>query len=316
MTVRSAWPILMGLPLLVGCGGGKDLAPLPAGPVNFSRDVAPILFARCANCHRPGEAAPFSLLTYEEARDRAQQIREVTQTRFMPPWLPEAGHTSFQDERRLAVHEIDILSRWAAAGAPAGDVSELPPPPKFTSGWQLGEPDLILESPAFQLPAAGPDRFRNFVLSAPIGQPRWIRAVELRPENARVTHHARLAIDSSGESERRDAADPQPGYEGMAWGQDPKGQLITWTPGMLPDWGVSGAAWKLAPGAKLVLHSHLQPSGKEEEVRFGRRRLHAAGRGRPAFDFSARPQALSGDCRRGRFAGRASANSNCNSAIR
>ncbi len=127
---------------------------------------------------------------------------------------------------------------------------------------------MILESPRFDLPADGADRFRNFVLNVPGGQAHWIRAVELRPENPRVTHHARLGIDAAGESVRRDAADRDPGYEGMAWGQDPPGQLITWTPGMLPDMGAPDAAWRLEPDSKLVLHTHLQPSGKPEQVRF------------------------------------------------
>jgi tetratricopeptide (TPR) repeat protein len=164
--------------------------------------------------------------------------------------------------------EIDLLSEWVAAGALQGDPQDLPTPPKFISGWQLGRPDLVLESPTFDLPAAGPDRFRNFVLSVPIDRTRWIRAVELRPQNPRVTHHARLGIDTTLESVRRDAADSQTGYEGMAWGQDPKGQLITWTPGLSADTGAAGAAWKLAPDTKLVLHMHLQPSGKDESVQF------------------------------------------------
>jgi tetratricopeptide (TPR) repeat protein len=186
----------------------------------------------------------------------------------MPPWLPEAGHLKFQGERSLSEKEIETLDRWVAAGTPEGNVADLPPAPKFVPGWQLGKPDLVLESPSFQLPAAGTDRFRNFVLSSPIDRTRWIRAVELRPENPRVIHHARLGIDTTLESVRRDQADSQPGYEGMAWGQDPSGQLITWTPGMLPDKGTAGAAWKLTPDMKLVLHTHLQPSGKQEAVRF------------------------------------------------
>jgi tetratricopeptide (TPR) repeat protein len=213
------------------------------------------------------------LLTYGDARSRAKQIAEVTRTRFMPPWLPEPGHEAFANERRLNDSEVEILARWAGSGAPEGDASVLPAAPKFTKGWQLGEPDFVIESPAFTLPAGGPDRFRNFVLTVPEfngtgSASRWVRAVELRPVNARVTHHARMGIDSDGESWRRDQADPAPGYEGMAWGKDPPGQLMTWTPGMTADVGESGVAWRLESGSRLVLHTHLQPSGKDEEVRF------------------------------------------------
>ncbi len=256
------------LPLLSGCGNAQVAPSGSADSVTFCRDIAPILYTRCANCHRPGETAPFSLLTYRNAKARAAQIRDVTHRRFMPPWLPDGGDYIFQGERRLSEAEIELLGKWVAAGTPEGDARDLPPQPKFTSGWQLGTPDLVVESPAFELSADGPDRFRNFVLTVPLKQTRWIRAVELRPENPRVTHHARLGIDTTRESERRDAADPQPGYEGMAWGQDPKGQLITWTPGMLPDFGTAGAAWKLSPETKLVLHTHMQTSGKPEVVRF------------------------------------------------
>jgi tetratricopeptide (TPR) repeat protein len=262
------WSILILLVMLCGCRREQEASSVDATSVTFCRDVAPLLFSRCANCHRSGEAGPFSLLTYAEARAHARQIRDVTRSRFMPPWLPEAGHLKFLGERSLSDKEIETLGRWVAGGSPEGDVADLPPTPTFVPGWQLGTPDFVLESPSFQLPAAGMDRFRNFVLSAPIDQTRWIRAVELRPENPRVIHHARLGIDTTLESVRRDQADLQPGYEGMAWGQDPSGQLITWTPGMLPDKGTAGAAWKLTPDMKLVLHMHLQPSGKQETLRF------------------------------------------------
>ncbi len=280
MGARSFWPILLLLPIVGGCNSTKQAnsnsgpgAPADSttstGPSpTYCRDVAPILYARCAKCHRRGEVAPFSLLTFADAHAHARQIREVTEGRFMPPWLAEPGHVPFQDERRLTLAEINTLAKWVDAGAVEGDPHDLSPQPQFTPGWQLGKPDVVLESPPFQLPPDGPDRFRNFVLTVPLDRPRWIRAVELRPENLPVTHHARLGLDMDRESERRDAADPQPGYEGMAWGQDPKGQLITWTPGMTPDAGAAGAAWKLAPDTKLVLHTHLQPSGKTEAVRF------------------------------------------------
>jgi Tfp pilus assembly protein PilF len=236
--------------------------------VSFHRDVAPVLYARCASCHRPQGAAPFSLLAYEDARSRSGQIAEVTSSRFMPPWLPEAGHESLHGERRLTDHEIRILADWAEADAPEGDPNDAPPMPKFAAGWQLGEPDLVLESPTFELSADGPDRFRNFVIAVPPGVDHRVQAVELQPEKPKVTHHVRLGIDANNESTRRDAADAEVGYEGMAWGADPEGQLITWTPGMTPDAGTSGAAWRLTSDVKLVLHTHLQPSGKREPVRF------------------------------------------------
>lgn len=253
---------------LVGCGTSTDKTPESPAPVTFHREVAPILFARCAACHHPEGAAPFSLLSYADARKRAGQITEITKSRFMPPWLPEDGHVELLGNRRLSDNEIQVLAEWAANGAVEGDQDDAPDLPEFAADWQLGEPDLILSSPPFELSADGSDRFRNFVLPVPAGADRWVKAVELRPENPQVTHHARLGIDANGESARRDAADSEPGYEGMAWGQDPGGQLITWTPGMNADAGTAGAAWQLNSDAKLVLHTHLQPSGKREQVKF------------------------------------------------
>ena len=254
-----------------GCQQSADTAsvdtPSSVAPT-FNRDIAPLVYEKCATCHRPGEAAPFSLLSYEDARKRASQIAEVTGTRFMPPWLPRKGHGEFIGERRLSDREISLFESWAKSGAPAGDPADLPVPPTFIPGWQLGLPDVVLETPPYQLDGAGTDEFRNFVLEVPGVTQHWVQSIELRPTNPRVTHHARIGVDRTNESVRRDAADLLPGYDGMAWGQDPEGQLVTWTPGMLPDKGTRGVAWRLQPESVLVLHTHMQPTGKSEEVRF------------------------------------------------
>jgi tetratricopeptide (TPR) repeat protein len=236
--------------------------------VTFNRDVAPIIFGKCSRCHHPGEAAPFSLLTYEDVRRRATQIVEVTEKRLMPPWLPEPGAHEFAGDRHLSESELQTLKQWAAGGAPRGDDAELQLPPSFVAGWQAGTPDLVLESPAYTLAAHGSDVFRNFVVPIELEAPRWVRSIELRPENPRVTHHARLGVDSTRESDRRDAEDPEPGYAGMAWGQDPEGQLVIWAPGVITIPGTSAEAWRLNPKSCLVLHTHMQPSGKTEAVKF------------------------------------------------
>ncbi len=151
----------------------------------------------------------------------------------MPPWLPDAGQGDFLAARRLTEDELQTLRRWVEAGTPPGDAADSPPPPLFAEGWQAGAPDLVLQSPAFTLPGDGRDVFRNFVVPLNLGGPRWVSSIELRPDNPRVTHHARLGVDSSGESLRRTAEDGQPGYPGMAWGQDPDGQFVIWAPGMV-----------------------------------------------------------------------------------
>jgi tetratricopeptide (TPR) repeat protein/mono/diheme cytochrome c family protein len=236
--------------------------------VTFNRDVAPILFANCSTCHHSGDAAPFSLLTFEDARKRYKQIVDVTRRRFMPPWQPMPGHGEFAGARRLTDEQIQTLDNWAKAGAPRGEPGELPAAPKFVGGWQLGTPDLVLKTPEYELMAMGGDQFRNFVIPVDIETPRWVESIELRPMNPRATHHARLGVDRSRESIRRDADDRKPGYEGMAWGQDPDGQLVTWVPGMVAQPGMTGTAWRLYPRTCLVLHTHMQPTGKMEMVQF------------------------------------------------
>src|SRR5262249_21753497 len=129
--------------------------------VTFARDVAPIVFEKCATCHHPGQAAPFSLLTYDDVRRRAGQIVDVTQKRFMPPWLPADGHGDFVGGRRLTQHELDVFQRWRDTGTPLGDPAAMPAAPVFANGWQTGTPDIVLESPAYTMAGEGPDVFRN-----------------------------------------------------------------------------------------------------------------------------------------------------------
>src|SRR4051794_4421295 len=165
----------------------------PTGSVTFNRDVAPILFANCVTCHRPGETAPFSLLTFDDARRRARLIATAVSSHVMPPWPPESGEGEFEGDRRLSRSEIATLIRWADEGALEGEPDQKPVPPVFTPGWQLGRPDLVLTMPEpFAVPADGPDVFRNFVLPIPISDRRYDRAIEFRPGNPRVLHHARM----------------------------------------------------------------------------------------------------------------------------
>lgn len=271
MTSRLVLIVAVGAFMATSPGCGPSAATVTESAsreVTFAGDVAPLIYANCSVCHRPGEAAPFSLLSYDDVRSRASQIAEVTRSRFMPPWLPKPDHGEFVGARRLSEGQIQLLADWAAAGAPQDDESQLPDRPTFADGWQLGSPDYQIESPAYTLRADGADEFRNFVVAVDIDSPRWVSAIELRPQSPRVTHHARLGIDSTFESTRRDAEDSEPGYAGMAWGQDPDGQLVTWAPGMTATRGTPGTAWRLHPNTNLVLHTHMQPSGKQETVRF------------------------------------------------
>lgn len=238
-----------------------------AEPVTFSRDLAPVLFARCASCHRPDGAAPFSLLTYGEAKQRAHQLAAVTKAAVMPPWKPDPGDPPFIGERRLTDAEIELFSRWVSDGMPEGDRSLLPQRPRWPSGWQLGEPDLIVSLPDYTLRADGSDVFRNFVILVPINLRRYVRGLEFRPSSPAV-HHANIRIDVTSASRRLDDADPAPGYEGMiARSADyPQGHFLGWTPGQVPPLAPDGLAWRLEPGADFVVQLHLLPTGKPERI--------------------------------------------------
>ncbi len=248
------------------------LAAARSAPPEFAHDVAPLLYRHCAPCHHPGGPAPFPLLTYQDVARRAAQIVSVTHSRYMPPWLPEPGYGDFADARRLNDSEIRLLADWAAAGAPQGPPGASPPPPAFADGWQLGTPDLMLEAAApLTVPASGPDLFWNFLFTPKLTAPRYVRAVEIRPGNRRVVHHANLLVDRAG-SAHRAAAGGSSGFAGMDLNVvrspfDPDGHFLFWKPGAPPRVEPEGFSWRLMPGDTLVLNTHLHPSGKPEEAR-------------------------------------------------
>ena len=249
------------------------LAMAPAArAATFAHDIAPIVYEKCAPCHHPGEAAPFSLLTYADVKKRAALIATVTRSGYMPPWLPEHGYGDFAGERRLTADEISTIANWVKEGAPEGTPGETPPAPAFASDWQLGTPDLVIEAPsAFPLPASGPDVYWNCIFTPPITARRWVRAVEIRPGERRLVHHANLFVDRMGSARAQETA-PGKGFPGMdvvlmSSPFDPDGHLLFWKPGSAPYVEPDGFALRLDPGNDLVLNMHLQPSGKPEEVR-------------------------------------------------
>jgi Tfp pilus assembly protein PilF len=242
-----------------------------APPITFNRDIAPIIFHSCSTCHRPGEAAPFSLLSYSDVKRHARQIAEVTQSRAMPPWLPAPQRLKFADELRLADREIEMIRRWVEQGAIEGDPRDLPAPPKFVEGWRLGKPDLVLTaSKPLVLPPQGTDTYWNFIFPVPISGTRWVKAVEIRPGDKRYVHHANILIDREGASRRREV-EPGAGFGGMeirieSQVFDPDSHLLFWKPGTIPYVEPEGMALRLDKGADLILNTHLQPSGKTEVI--------------------------------------------------
>jgi hypothetical protein len=270
MTPRVSWSVALLLSSLttLPAPAAEEAAyrPRPKGSLTFTRDVAPLVFKHCAACHRPGEVAPFALLSYRDVKKRARQIEQVTASRFMPPWKPVAGHGEFRSARRLTNDEIGLFKQWVAEGAVEGDAKDLPAPPTFATGWQLGEPDLIVTMPKeYQIPTEGRDVYRNFVIPLQIPEGKYIRAVEYRPSNRRVVHHAGLAFDTSGKLRALDGKDGAPGFtQSSVPGQLFPGSMSFWVPGKEPRPMPEGVSLPWPKGADFVLQLHLHPSGKPE----------------------------------------------------
>jgi hypothetical protein len=242
-------------------GGGKALKSR-----TFTADVAPIIFQNCVSCHRPGEAAPFPLMKYEDVRKRGRQIAEVTEAKFMPPWHAEQGHVEFLNPRVLSAPQIAVLREWFEQGMPEGDPARLPPLPAFTEGWQLGKPDVILKMDRpFRIYAEGRDIYRNFVFPLDFTEDKWVKAIEFRPSARSAVHHALFFIDVSGAARKLDGEDGEPGFKGTGRAARTFTPVGGWALGSnvraLPD----GLAYAYPKGADLVVQTHFHPSGKEEE---------------------------------------------------
>jgi len=278
MTMRIQHGV--GLALMVVLGAAAvvtSAAPQRAGAqgaaraATFSDTIAPILYANCVACHRPGEVAPFSLIAYEDVAKRGRLIAKVTSERYMPPWHAAAGHGEFVGERRLTDAQIASIGRWVEAGMPRGDAAKMPKLPDFPAdGWRLGQPDLVLEMPvAFDLSASGPDVFRNFVIPTNLAEDKWVRGIEFRPSARKVVHHAIFAHVPGGTLASRDGADGRPGFGGMETvgivnARGDSSGLGGWAVGATPMMFPEGLAVKLPKGADFLLQMHFHLSGKPE----------------------------------------------------
>ena len=267
----SFLPLLGALSLALVLGASAHRRSTSPPPVTFNRDIAPIVFQYCSPCHRPGEAAPFSLLNYQDTAKFAAQIAVITRRRIMPPWLPAPSDLKFSGELRLSDEQIALFQAWADEGLREGDPRDLPPPPQFTPGWQLGKPDVVLRArKPYQLSARGADNYWNFIFPTDFKTTRWVRAIEIRPGEKRVVHHANILIDRL-HSSRTQEKHPGDGFPGMelrieSESFDPDSHIFFWKPGSLPHVEPEGLALRLDPGDDLVLNTHLQPSGKLETI--------------------------------------------------
>lgn len=232
----------------------------------FSEHIAPIVFSKCAGCHRDGQAAPFSLLNYAQVKKRAKQIAEATGERVMPPWHADPGVVDYANDRSLTKEQIDLIQRWVAAGAPEGDPAKTPALPKFPEGWELGQPDMVFKTSApYKVPAEGSDVYRNFVIPLNLDKDTWVKAIEFKPGAPSVVHHVLYFLDTKGKARGYDAADPLPGYNGMGRANGNFRYLGGWDLGTQQNQLGYGLAWLLPKGSDLVLQVHYHPSGKEVE---------------------------------------------------
>jgi hypothetical protein len=205
--------------MLSANGTPEPQAPKSASVPTYTKDVAPILYKHCTTCHRPGEIGPMSLLTYDDVRPHAKDIRDEVGDGNMPPWHAAPGHRKLANDRSLTQAERDTLLRWVNNGSPKGDPKDMPPMPKYTDGWELGQPDVVLAMPVeYKVPADGFIEYEYFEIPTNFTEDKWVQAVEVRPGNRSVVHHVIV-------STRTPKPDPRPNGFRMAANMDvPAGQ--------------------------------------------------------------------------------------------
>lgn len=215
------------------------------GDVTYTRDVAPIMIDHCVQCHHADAAAPMTLTSYSDTRPWAKMIRKVVSERVMPPWGADRIHGKFSNDTSLTDAEIDTIVRWVDAGAPEGEPSLMPEMPEFTDGWQLGPPDYIIELDEVEIPAEGPDLFPNLMVKIDIPEKRWVRALEIRPDDLGVNHHVVLFMSDVGVTGRGGTFDA----------------LAVWAAGTPPVVYPEGMGRWLKSGARLTANMHYHPNG-------------------------------------------------------
>ena len=259
----------------LGIGALGIAASLPlaaASPVTFTKDVAPILYQRCAECHRPGQTAPMPLLSFEQARPWAKAIREKVLEGAMPPWLAAPGHGKFENERRLPRREVETLVAWVDGGAMRGNDKDLPPLPKFEEGWTLGKPDAVIALPdEVGVPADGVVPYKYITALTHFTEDHWIQAAEIRPGNRGVVHHVIVFVRDAAAAAapaasappaaaardgavRESAADEGGSLRGLV-------KLAGFAPGEQPKVYPAGTAKLVKAGASLVFQMHYTPNG-------------------------------------------------------
>ncbi len=249
-------------------------AALPlAGEVTYAREISRLVQAKCQQCHRPNDIAPFALTTYDDAVAWSEDIKRVVNAGLMPPWKPVAGHGEFRDSFALTdIEKLDLIS-WIEHGTPLGDPAEMPEPLPSKGDWSLGDPDLVVKMPEAFTPPRAKDTYRCFVLPTELEEDKYVSAVDILPGNRSAVHHVILYLDQTGKAEELDAAEEGPGYTCLGGPGTPIGGSLNltdlanlasnlaytlggWAPGtrahLLPD----GVGIPLSKKARIVMQVH------------------------------------------------------------
>lgn len=247
---------------LAGQGAAK-----PAG-VTFSKDVEPILEKNCQGCHRPGEAAPFSMLSYKLTKPWAADMKEMVQERKMPPWFADPAIGKFSNARSISQKDIDTIAAWADAGAPEGDAKAESKPPEFVSGWAIPKPDVVFEMPlTYHIPARGTIEYQKIIIPTHFTEDQWVQYAEARPDNRAHIHHMIAYIREPGSHWLEDekpgvffvAPKPMNGEEDMS--RLPSDFLVGYAPGQPPEILEPGQAKLIKAGSDIVMEIHYTTDG-------------------------------------------------------
>lgn len=234
----------------------------------FTKNIAPLIFKNCTSCHRPGQVAPFSLLTYEDVRRHSKEIVELTAKRQMPPWKAKHGYGSFLGERRLSDEEIRMIAQWVKSGMEFGEEKDLPAAPVYADAWQMGTPDLIIYMPeTMTIPANDPDFFMSFVIPLDLPEDKYIRGMDILPSNRKVVHHTTLLMDAMGNARKEEEKVMRGEMRSVANPSAREKMIGGWAPGGQARPYPEGLARLLPKNADLILETHFHPTGKTEVER-------------------------------------------------
>ncbi len=238
---------------------------------NYSKDISRIFQAKCQQCHREGDVAPFALDSYATAVAWSEDIKNAVSQKRMPPWKPVDGYNSFRDAWGLNDEERSMIVNWVDAGMPEGDAADLPEPLPNTGEWALGDPDMIVKMPIeFAVPARK-DTYRCFVIPTSLAADQYLSAIQYLPGNRQVVHHVIAYVDKTGASAKYDGKDGSPGYDcfggpGDGVAEDATSMLGGWAPGVRARFLPDGIAMKLPKGSKIVLQVHYFANGKKDQT--------------------------------------------------